>query len=229
MPKLTWDNVGEHFYNTGVSEVALYVWDPTMNSNAGGWGNGVAWSGVTTIEESPDGGDANDFYADNIKYLSLRSIENYNGSITAYQSPEEFDACDGIATLVTGAKIGQQVRKPFCLVWKTQIGNETEGTDYGYELHIMYNATASPSSRSYETINDSPEPTELSWDFETTPISVDGNKPTAHIVINSRAADSTKLATLEKALYGGTGNGEEPHIVMPTAPAGEDSITSILG
>lgn len=228
MAKLTWDNTGEHFYTTGVNSVALYVWDPTLNSNAGGWGNGVAWSGVTSIEESPDGGDANDFYADNIKYLAIRAIEEYDGSITAYQSPAEFDICDGLATLGTGVKIGQQVRRPFCLAWKTQLGNETEGIDYGYELHIMYNATASPSSRTYETINDSPEPAELSWDFETTPVPVDGAKPTSHVVINSKAVAAGKLALIEKALFGGTGTGEDPHILMPTAPSGTESIKSIL-
>lgn len=221
MAKMTWDAVGERFYRTGVEQVALFVWDPTLNSGAGDYGVGVAWNGVTSIEENPDGGDANDFYADNIKYLSLRAVEDYGATITAYQSPEEFDACDGIATLGTGIKLGQQVRKPFGLVWKTQIGNDTEGTDHGYEIHIVYNATASPSSKNYETINDSPEPAELSWDIETTPIAVAGHKPTSHIVINSLAftgASASKLTAINDYIYGSTGTADEnqPHLPSPT-------------
>ena len=214
MPKLTWDNPGEHFYRTGVSDVALYV-----QASDGTYEEGVAWSGVTSIEESPDGGDANDFYADNIKYLSLRAVENYGATINAYQSPEEFDACDGIATLSPGIKIGQQVRKPFGLVWKTKIGNDTDGTDKGYELHIVYNATASPSSKTYETINDSPEPAELSWEMETTPISVSGHKPTSHLVIDSLTCPEAKLTLIINKLYGtdasGGSEGTAPTLLSP--------------
>lgn len=208
MAKLTWDAVGERFYHTGVSEVALFVQEAS-----GAYGTGVAWSGVTSIEENPDGGDANDFYADNIKYLSLRAVEDYGATITAYQSPEEFDVCDGIASIATGVKIGQQVRRPFGLVWKTQIGNDVEGIDHGYELHIVYNATASPSSKNYETVNDSPEPAELSWEMETTPISVSGHKPTSHVVIDSTKIPEAKLALIEKKIYGDTSS--EPTLITP--------------
>lgn len=217
MAKLTWDAVGERFYHTGVSEVALFVQEAN-----GSYGKGVAWSGVTSIEENPDGGDANDFYADNIKYLSLRAVEDYGATITAYQSPEEFDACDGIASLTTGVKIGQQVRRPFGLVWKTQIGNDVEGIDYGYELHIVYNATASPSSKNYETVNDSPEPAELSWEMETTPIAVTGHKPTSHVVIDSRKIDEAKLALIEKKIYGDTSG--EPTLITP-----DEIVTMVSG
>ena len=174
MAKMTWDAVGERFYRTGVEQVALFVWDPSLNSGAGGYGTGVAWNGVTSIEENPDGGDANDFYADNIKYLSLRAVEDY----------------------------------------------DTEGVDHGYELHIVYNATASPSSKNYETINDSPEPAELSWDIETTPIAVTGHKPTSHIVISSLAftgANASKLTAINDYIYGtaGTADENQPHLPSP--------------
>lgn len=216
MPKMKWDEVGKRFYRTGVSDVALFVWDPTLNSGAGGYGSGVPWSGVTSIEESPDGGDANDFYADNIKYLSLRAVENYGATITAYQSPSAFDVCDGSESPAVGVKIGQQKRRAFALVWKTQIGNDTEGSDYGYELHIVYNATASPSSKNYETINDSPEPAELSWELTTTPIAVTGYKPTSTLVINSKAVAAAKLSQVENRLYGTDGaSGLSPTLLTP--------------
>lgn len=203
--QLQWDKTGEHYFQTGVDKVVLF----TMKSD-GTYNTGVAWSGVTSIEESPDGGDANDFYADNIKYLAIRAIEEYDGSITAYQSPEEFDECDGIASLGNGVNIGQQVRKPFALSWQTRKGNDTESIDYGYEIHIMYNATASPSSKTYETVNDSPEPSELSWDFETTPVEVGrGNlKPTSHVIIDAQKIDSAKLTAIENSLYGTNGDGQ---------------------
>lgn len=205
MPEaLKWDNAGEHFYRTGVSNVALFVMKDTWGDGENPYEEGVAWNGVTSIEENPDGGDANDFYADNIKYLSLRAIEDFGLTITAYQSPKEFDACDGQASLGTGVTIGQQTRKAFGLAWKTQIGNETLLENYGYEIHIIYNATASPSSRNYETINDSPEPAELSWDVETVPIPVTGHKPTAHLVINSKTTPAAKLTAIEEALFGST-------------------------
>lgn len=216
MAKLVWDATGEHFYSTGVSNVALFV-----QKQNGTYDNGVAWSGVTSIEENPDGGDANDFYADNIKYLSLRAAENYGATINAYQSPEEFDQCDGIATLLTGVKIGQQVRKPFGLVYKSLLGNDTQGTDYGYELHIIYNATCSPSSKTYETVNDSPEPSELSWEIETVPVNVTGFKPTSTIVINSNEISADKLALIENKLYGT----ETAEATLPSP----DEIVTLLG
>lgn len=221
MAKMTWDNTGERYYKTGVSEVALFpmktaaemAQDDTTVAGYTPYAKGVPWNGVTSIEENPDGGDANDFYADNIKYLSLRAVEDFGATITAYQSPEEFDACDGVASLATGIKIAQQVRRPFGLVWKTQIGNDVDGIDHGYELHVVYNATASPSSKNYETVNDSPEPAELSWDMETTPIAVTGYKPTSHLVISSLKATKAKLDALEAILYGSTN--AEPKLLLP--------------
>lgn len=222
MARLVWDNTGEHFYSTGVSDVILFV-----QKSDGTYDVGVAWNGVTSIEESPDGGDANDFYADNIKYLSLRAAENYGATINAYQSPEEFDQCDGIASLLQGVKIGQQVRKPFGLVYKSLIGNDTQGTDYGYELHIIYNATCSPSSKTYESVNDSPEPAELSWEIETVPVNVTGYKPTSTIVVNSVELASAKLTTLINTLYGTDGSGNDPG-TDPTLPS-PDEIVTLLG
>lgn len=226
MAKLVWDVTGEHYYSTGVSDVILFV-----QKSDGTYDKGVAWNGVTSIEESPDGGDANDFYADNIKYLSLRAAENYGATINAYQSPEEFDQCDGIASLLTGVKIGQQVRKPFGLVYKSLLGNDTQGTDYGYELHIIYNATCSPSSKTYETVNDSPEPAELSWEIETVPVNVKGFKPTSTIVVNSTQIDPGKLKTLVDTLYGVDADSSVTPAIEesdPTLPS-PDGIVTLLG
>lgn len=227
MAKLVWDTTGEHYYSTGVSDVILFV-----QKSDGTYDTGVAWNGVTSIEENPDGGDANDFYADNIKYLSLRAAENYGATINAYQSPEEFDQCDGIASLLTGVKIGQQVRKPFGLVYKSLIGNDTQGTDYGYELHIIYNATCSPSSKTYESVNDSPEPAELSWELSTTPVNVTGYKPTSTIVVDSTTIDSGKLTTLINKLYGTDGDSTTTPPTEgtdPTLPSPDDIVTLLGG
>ena len=214
MPKLKWDNPGEKFYQTGVSDFALYVQDTD-----GTYLPGVAWSGITSVEESPDGGDANDFYADNIKYLSLRAVEDYGATINAYQSPEEFDICDGTAAISTGIKIGQQVRRPFGFCYKSLIGNDTMGNDYGYKLHIVYNTTCSPSSKTYETVNDSPEPAELSWEVTTTPIPVTGYKPTSTLVIDSTTVPEAKLTLILNKLYGtdasGQTEGTEPTLLTP--------------
>lgn len=154
---LTWDAVGEHLYETGVDQVALFV----MNGNT--YGDGVAWNGVTAITESPSGADATDIYADNIKYLSLRSAENFGATIEAYQSPDEFDQCDGMATPTPGITIRQQTRKPFGLAYRTIVGNDTQSNDHGYQIHLIYNATAAPSEKAYQTVNESPEAITLSW------------------------------------------------------------------
>lgn len=214
MPKLKWDEPGEKFYQTGVSDFALFV-----QNTDGTYQNGVAWSGITSVEENPDGGDANDFYADNIKYLSLRAVEDYGATINAYQSPEEFDVCDGTATISPGIMIGQQVRRPFGFCYKSLIGNDTQGTDLGYKLHIVYNATCSPSSKTYETVNDSPEPAELSWEVTTTPIPVSGYKPTSTLIIDSRTVPEAKLTLILNKLYGtdasGGSEGTEPTLLTP--------------
>ena len=198
---LTWDAVGEHLYETGVDQVALYV----MNGNT--YEDGVAWNGVTAITESPSGAEANDIYADNIKYLSLRSAENFGATIEAYSSPDEFDQCDGMATPATGVTIRQQTRKPFGLAYRTLVGNDTQSNDHGYQIHLIYNATAAPSEKAYQTVNESPEAITLSWELSTTPIAIADHpelKPTAHITIDSTKVDSTKLETFLAIIYGST-------------------------
>lgn len=196
MAKLVWDKVGERFYETGIDRVVLYL------ANNGAYENGVAWNGVTGITKSPSGAEASPLYADNIKYLNLMSAEELGLSIEAYQSPEEFDACDGSATLVEGVTIGQQTRSTFGLAYRTKIGNDTEGTEHGYKLHLVYGCLASPSERAYATVNDSPEAMTLSWEVTTTPVDVPGFKPTASVEIDSTKCAPEKLAALEAVLYG---------------------------
>lgn len=207
MSKLTWDASGERLYETGVKQGVLYV----MDNNA--YGNGVAWNGLTAITESPSGAESTPLYADDIKYLDLRSTEEFGATIEAYTYPDEFAACDGSASLADGVSIGQQARKMFGLCYRTTVGNDTDGTDHGYKLHLIYGATASPSEKAYETINDSPEAITFSWEITTTPVSVTGFKPTASITIDSTKADPTCLAALEEKLYGGTS--AEPTLPLP--------------
>ena len=207
MSKLIWDASGERLYETGVKQGVLYV----MGSN--GYGNGVAWNGLTAITESPSGAESTPLYADDIKYLDLRSTEEFGATIEAYTYPDEFAACDGSASLADGVSIGQQARKMFGLCYRTTVGNDTDGTDHGYKLHLIYGATASPSEKAYETINDSPEAITFSWEITTTPVSVTGFKPTASITIDSTKADPTCLAALEEKLYGGTST--EPTLPLP--------------
>ena len=207
MSKLIWDASGERLYETGVKQGVLYV----MGSN--GYGNGVAWNGLTAITESPSGAESTPLYADDIKYLDLRSTEEFGATIEAYTYPDEFAACDGSASLADGVSIGQQARKMFGLCYRTTVGNDTDGTDHGYKLHLIYGATASPSEKAYETINDSPEAITFSWEITTTPVSVTGFKPTASITIDSTKADPTCLAALEAKLYGGENS--EPTLPLP--------------
>lgn len=205
--KLTWDETGKRTYETGVNEVALFVMGDT-----GTYGTGVAWNGVTGITESPSGAETTALYADDIKYLELLSAEEYGFTITAYDSPEEFDACDGTAELADGVLVGQQARKKFALVYKTRIGNDVKGTDYGYKLHVVYGALASPAEKAHSTINDSPEAVELSWEATTTPVNVTGFKPTSFVTIDSTVVGDTKMKKLEDILYGGTA---APKLLMP--------------
>lgn len=199
MPKLAWDAVGERYYETGVDKGVLYPYD-------NGYNKGVAWDGLTGFSESPSGAEATKIYADNIQYLTMTSAEELGGTITAYQSPEEFDECDGTKAIATGVKIGMQTRKTFGFCYRTKLGNDTVGDEYGYKLHLIYGCKASPSERAYATVNDSPEAMELSWEITTTPVDVniEGKtfKPTAIITINSTEVDSEKLKKLEKILYG---------------------------
>lgn len=199
--KLAWDETGERLYETGVKNCALYVYD-SINKQ---YGAGVAWNGISKISEKPTGAEAKAIYADDIKYLNLFSAEEFEATINAYMYPEEFEQCDGSAELGTGVTIGQQNRKTFGLVYKTTLGNDTENNDYGYKLHIIYGCMAQPSQKEYQTINDSPEAIDFSWEVKTTPVNVEGFKPTATLIIDSTKTDETKLQTLVDKLYGKNG------------------------
>lgn len=196
---------GTKKYETGIQNVVLYPYDKSKKD----YGDGVGWDGVTNITEKPSGAEPTALYADNIKYLNLMSNETFGCSIEAYQSPEEFDECDGTAKLAKGVTIGQQTRKMFGLCYKTLLGTQEDGTDAGFKLHIVYNCLAAPSEKAYATVNESPEAMTLSWEVSTTPVEVAGFKPTSIITINSVDADPTKLATLMTELYG-TDEGESP-------------------
>ena len=210
MSRLVWDKTGERLYETGVKNGVLYI--PT----SGVYSKGVAWNGLTAVTESPSGAEATALYADDIKYLSLMSTEEFGATIEAYTYPDEFAECDGSADIADGVTIGQQTRKTFGLCYKTTIGNDVDGNGHGYKLHIIYGALASPSEKAYTTINDSPEAITFSWEITTTPVNVTGAKPTASLVIDSTKADPTKLAALEDILYGKDGAGEaEPRLPLP--------------
>jgi hypothetical protein len=208
MSKLVWDQIGERLYETGVRNVVLYPTDKT-----GAYGAGVAWNGVTSVNESPSGAESNPQYADDIKYLDLRSVEERDATIEAFTYPDEFAECDGSAEVVAGVTIGQQSRRTFGLCYRTILGNDTDTDDYGYKLHILYGAVASPSERSYNSVNDSPDPITFSWEVSTTPVSVTGYKSTSSIEIDSTKVDKTKLAALEDILYGT--DKEEARLPMP--------------
>ena len=197
---LSWDETGEKLYETGVDHGVLY---PMGQS---GYGNGVAWNGLTTVTETPSGAEATKLYADNIKYLEIRSAEEFGGTIEAYTYPDEWAECDGSAALATGVYAGQQPRKVFGLCYRTVLGNDVDLDKHGYKLHIVYGCTASPSERSYATINDSPEAITFSWEFSSVPVNVTGHKPVSCIVIDSTKVDATTLATLESILYGPGGS-----------------------
>lgn len=200
MAALVWDKVGEHYYETGVKKGVYYQLDTSTNT----YPKGVAWNGLMAVTQSPSGAESNPYYADDIKYLEIRSAEDFGATIEAYTYPEEFAESDGSAHPVAGVTIGQQTRKAFGFSYVTTIGNDTEGVDHGYKIHLVYNATASPSERNYQTINDNPEPNALSWEVATTPINITGYRPVAHLEIDSTKVDATKLAAFEKVLYGDT-------------------------
>lgn len=199
MAQLTWDATGTRFYETGVDRGVLYL----LNSQ-GAYANGVAWNGLTAVTESPSGAEANPQYADNIKYLNLLSAEEFGCTIEAFTYPDAFAQCDGTATPSAGVAIGQQTRKTFGFAYRTKLGNDIEGSDLGYKLHLIYGALAAPSEKAYATVNDSPEALTFSWDVTTTPVDVPGYKPTAQLTIDSTKVDALALAELEDALYGGT-------------------------
>lgn len=209
MGTLVWGTVGQRTFETGTDRGVLYPM-----SSEGTYPKGVAWNGLTGVSESPSGAEANAKYADNIKYLNLVSAEEYAATINAFGSPKEFDECDGTAEIAKGVFAHQQTRKAFGFSWRTLIGNDIEGQDHGYKIHIVYNAMAKPSSKDYETINDSPEAIGLSWELSTTPVAVPGHKPTAKLTINSTLVDAAKLQALEEKLYGNATL--EAHLPTPT-------------
>lgn len=215
MAKLVWDNTGEKRYETGVDRGVLYV------QRDGAYPAGVAWNGLTAVSESPSGAEPTPLYADNIKYLNLMSAEEFNATIEAYDSPEEFDECDGTKEIVPGMSVGQQKRSTFGFCYRTLIGNDTKGTNYGYKIHIVYGALAAPSEKGYQTVNDSPEAITFSWEISTTPVPVTGGDPTSTVVIDSTTVDEAKLKLLEDTLYGTAE--EEAHLPLP------DEIATILG
>lgn len=201
MSKIVWDKSGEHFFETGVDHGVLYP-----QKSDGTYDTGVAWNGLSSITEKPSGAESNPIYADNIKYLDLRSVEDYGLTIEAYTHPKEFYACNGYAEIAEGVTIGQQARQRFGISWRSRLGNEIKGDDYGYKLHIVYNCTAGVSEKQYQTVNNSPEAGTMSWDVTTTAIDPDGEngkRATASVTIDSTKVDSTKLTSFEAILYGG--------------------------
>lgn len=205
---LEWDKTGEHYYETGIDHGVLYP----MTGDNNTYGNGVAWNGLTGVTESPSGGDPNNIYADNIKYLVLRGTEDFGGTITCYTYPDEWTVCDGSASPEEGVVIGQQARTPFGFAYRTRIGNDVKADELGYKIHLVYNASASPSERAYSTVNESPEAIELSYEFKTTPIAITGEayksyRPISVITIDSTKADADNLAALEAILYGTAASG----------------------
>ena len=216
MSRITWDQSGERIYETGVKQGVLYP-----QASGGTYPTGVAWNGLTAVTESPSGAEATALYADDIKYINLMSTEEFGATIEAYTYPDEFAQCDGSAALIEGVVIGQQARKAFGLCYRTTVGNDVDGNDYGYKLHIIYGALASPSEKAYATINDSPEAITFSWEITTTPVSVKGFKPTATIAIDSTKVNKEKLKSLEDILYGT--ETDEPRLPLP------DEIATLMG
>lgn len=217
MSKLVWDNIGEHYYETGVRNGVLYI---SKTTESGGvtttdpYGTGVAWNGLTAVTESPSGAEATALWADDIKYLNLISAEEFGATVEAYTYPDEFAECDGSAALADGLYIGQQNRKPFGLCYRTTLGNDSVGNNYGYKLHLIYGAVAAPSERAYSTINDSPEAITFSWELKTTPVPVTGAKPTASITIDSTKVENPQyLTALEDILYGSSN--ADPRMPLP--------------
>ena len=216
MAALVWDQTGEKIYETGVDHGVLYI--PNV---LGVYANGYAWNGLTSVSESPSGAEPTAQYADNIKYLNLVSAEEFGATIEAFTYPDEFGQCDGSAAPVEGVFLGQQGRRSFGLAYRTLVGNDLEATEYGYKLHLIYGATARPSEKAYNTVNDSPEAITFSWELSTTPVSVTGFKPTASITIDSTKTDAADLAALEGILYGAAAT--EPRLPMP------DEVLTLLG
>ena len=197
MAKLVFDELGKRFYETGVSNAVLFP-----QADDGTYPKGVAWNGITAANESPSGAESNDQYADNMVYLSLTGAEKFEGTIEAFSSPAEFDECDGMKEISKGLTVSQQTRKPFGFAYKSILGNDTKGNDYGYKLHIWYGCKAAPSERAHSTVNDSPEPQNPSWSISSTPVAVPGAKPSSVLTFNSTTTPAEKLKKIEDILYG---------------------------
>lgn len=215
--KMVWDQTGERLYSTGVEQGAIYV-----QGTDGTYGAGEAWNGLTNVTESPTGAEVTALWANNHKYGELVSAEEFAGSMEAYMYPDGFKACNGEATIVKGFTVGQQARLPFGMAYKSLIGNDVVGTDYGYELNIVYGARVTPSEKAHNTVNDSPEAGTMSWEFTTTPVDIPGFKPSAKLTFNSTEVDKEKLAALEAILYGSKDT--EPRLPLP-----EEIITLMKG
>lgn len=214
MARILWDQTGERLYETGVRNGVLYL------QEAGAYPKGVAWNGLTAVTESPSGAEPNPLYADDIKYLNILSTEEFGATIEAYTYPKEFEVCDGSVELAPGVTIAQQKRKTFGMCYRTVVGNDVDNNDYGYKIHIIYGALASPSEKAYATINDSPEAITFSWEVTTTPVTVEGHEPTASMTIDSTKIDAAKLTALENVLYGS--EDAEARLPLP------DEIATIL-
>lgn len=217
MAEIKWDQTGERFYETGVDHGVLYL--PDANND---YTNGVAWNGLTTVTESPSGAEANPQYADNIKYLNLTSVEEFGGTIEAFTYPSEFAVCDGTAVVTPGVTIGQQARKMFGFSYRSLLGNDVDGNDFGYKLHLVYGAMAAPSEKAYATVNDSPEAITFSWEFTTTAVEVPGFKPSATITISSAEVSAAQLKAIEDVLYG-RGADSTPRLPLP------EEVIEIMG
>jgi hypothetical protein len=210
MPEIKWDQVGERTYETGVDHGVLY------RRTGAAYDKAYPWNGLTTVTESPSGAEATAVYADNIKYLNLVSAEDFGGTIEAVTYPDEFAYCDGTAEVAVGVSVGQQNREIFGFAYRTKVGNDIVGQDFGYKLHLVYGALAAPSEKAHSTVNDSPEALAFSWEFSTTPVEVPGLKPSATLTIDSTKVDADALASLEDILYGrGTGAGATAHLPLP--------------
>lgn len=221
MSKIVWDADTKRLFETGVDHGVLYLKDEN-----GAYSNGVPWNGLTGVTESPSGSEPTALWADNIKYLSIKSAEEFGCTIEAYTYPDEFKECNGLAELAEGVTVGQQKRKPFGFCYRTIVGNDAKGEDYGYKLHLIYGCEASPSESAYSTKNDSPDAITFSWTVTTTPVASSGDmKPTALVVIDSTVADKTKLAALEEVLYGKNGTGESDPGTAPRMPLPDEIAT----
>lgn len=208
MAKLVWDQVGSRFFETGVKNGVLFV-----QNDEGGYNNGVVWNGLTAVTESPSGAEETPLYADDIKYVVFYSNEEFGATVEAYTYPEEFEQCDGSASLGKGVTVGQQARRSFGLVYKTAVGNDIQGQDLGYKIHIIYGCKAAPSEKAFSTVNDSPEAVTFSWEISTVPVNVEGLKPTATVVIDSTKCDKEHLEAIEAKLFGT--EEEESTLLLP--------------